>query len=196
VRALLFLHGHDDTADRWKAAAEAMAPGGWIVERPTGPFPTKTGASWFGSGTDGLPRPAEVRTGLDALAASIRSTATRLGATPADLALVGFSQGAALALLHALTPGTEPVGAVAAVAGWLPDVDGIAPDLDRLGTARLLLAHGRGDEVVPYPLGRSVARLLERRGHAVRFVERDAGHTPDPFSGDVRAWLDALSATA
>ena len=42
----------------------------------------------------------------------------------------------------------------------------------------MLIAHGRDDDVVPFPLGRSVARLLERQGHTVTFVARDTGHDP------------------
>jgi phospholipase/carboxylesterase len=190
-RVVVFLHGHDDDAGRWAAAAGAMAPPGCAVERPTGPVATPAGAAWFGSGDDGLPRTAEVRAALDEVDGHLRGAAERHRAAPAEIALVGFSQGAAVALLHALTPGAVPVGAVAAVSGWLPDVDGLAPDLDRPGTGRVLVAHGTDDDVVPLPLGRSVARLLERRGHDVTFVERGAGHDPGPFAADVRAWLSS-----
>jgi predicted esterase len=188
--ALVFLHGHDDGPDRWKAAAEAMAPDGWAVERPSAPMPTGGDrASWFGADDDGLPVAAQVHAALDAVAGHVASAAERHGLTAAGVVLAGFSQGGALALLHAVRAADPPLAAVVAVSAWLPDVEGLAPGGGPLGADRLLIAHGTGDDVVPLPLGRSVARLLERRGHDVTFIERDAGHDPGPFAPDVRAWL-------
>jgi phospholipase/carboxylesterase len=193
-KVLVFLHGYDDDADRWRPAAEAMAPAGCVVERPTGPVRTPTGAAWFGDDGDGLPLPGEVRAALDAVAGHVRAAAGRHGAAPAEVALAGFSQGAAVALLYALhpdLPASDAPGAVVAVSGWLPEVDGIPPPDGVPRRTRLLVAHGTDDDVVPLPLGRSVARLLERRGHDITFVEREAGHDPDPFAADVRDWLGA-----
>jgi predicted esterase len=199
LKVLVFLHGHDDDASTWRAAAEAMAPAGCIVERPTGPRTTATGASWFGTDRDGMPIAAEVHRALDAVADHLRAAARRHGATPGETVLAGFSQGAALALLHALRPPVAggddhtnragPLGAVVAVSGWLPEVGGIPATVDRPGAARLLVAHGTDDDVVPLLLGRSVARLLERQGHDVTFVERATGHDPGPFAPAVREWL-------
>jgi predicted esterase len=189
---LVFLHGHDDSAERWRAAAEAMAPAGWAVERPTGPRPAPGGASWFGSDDDGLPDAGQVHAALDAVAAHVRAAAERHGTGIGAVTLAGFSQGAALALLLALrSPGTDQLAAVVAVSGWLPDVEGIAPVTDRLAARRVLIAHGTDDDVVPFPLGRSVARLLQRQGHDVTTVEHDTGHDPTPFAGDIRDWLDS-----
>jgi phospholipase/carboxylesterase len=191
VRALIFLHGHDDDADRWVTAATAMTPTGWVLDRPTGPVPTGAGrAAWFETGEHGQIDPSAGRAALDAVASHVSATAGRLGVTSAEVALVGFSQGAAVALLHALTPGTEPLAATVAIAGWLPEIDGWSPALDG-PVGRLLIAHGADDEVVPLPLGRSVARLLDRQGHDVTFVEREVSHEPDPFAEDIRTWLTA-----
>jgi phospholipase/carboxylesterase len=195
---LVFLHGHDDDADRWRAAAEAMAPTGWAVERPTGPVAVATGdgRAWFGADDDGVPDPDGVHAALAAVDRLVREAAARHGATPAQTALVGFSQGGAVALLHYLGPSGPDgpaAGAVVAVSAWLPDVEGRSPLAAVPGATRLLIAHGSDDETVPLPLGRSVARLLERQGHAVTFVEHDTGHDPMPFAADVRAWLSPPS---
>jgi phospholipase/carboxylesterase len=197
-RVIVFLHGYDDDAGTWAAAAATMAPDGWTVVRPTGPFATPAGRhSWFGADENGVPRPDEVRTALAAVAGHVRAAAADRGGPAGDVVLAGFSQGAALALLYALAddgegPGGRPrPAAVVAVAGWLPDVDGVPATGATLATDRLLIAHGRNDEVVPFPLGRSVARLLERQGHAVTFVAEDAEHDPAPLAPAVRAWLAA-----
>jgi phospholipase/carboxylesterase len=189
LSVLVFLHGHDDDADRWRTAAEAMAPDGWVVERPTGPLAGPGGASWFGHDDDGLPVPGQVHAALDAVAGQVRAAADRRGVTPADVVLAGFSQGGAVALLHALRPADPPLAAVVAIAAWLPDVEGLVPGPGPLGTDRLLIAHGAEDDVVPLPMGRSVARLLQRFGHDVTFVEGPAAHDPGPLAPVVRHWL-------
>jgi phospholipase/carboxylesterase len=196
MSVLLFLHGHDDDAGTWAAAAAAMAPDGWTVIRPTGPRATATGRrSWFGADDDGVPRADEVRAALADVAGHLRAAAADHRVGPERVVLAGFSQGAALALLYVLAddaglPADRPrPGAAVAVAGWLPDVDGLAATGATLATDRLLMAHGRDDEVVPFPLGRSVARLLERQGHTVAFVAGEGGHDPAPLASAVRAWL-------
>ena len=185
----VFLHGHDDTPERWGAVAEAMAPAGWLVERPRGPVATDGGAAWFGADEHGAPVPAQVHAALDEVGGHLRDARRHHGVDADRVVLAGFSQGGAMALLHAVRAGAEPVAAVVAVAGWLPDVEGVDPMVERLSAARVLVAHGGDDEDVPLLLGRAAARLLERQGHDVTFVERDADHDPTPFAADVRAWL-------
>jgi predicted esterase len=45
----------------------------------------------------------------------------------------------------------------------------------------VVLVHGEADEVVPVAQGRSAARVLERAGIDVTFVERDTGHVLAPL---------------
>ena len=195
IRAVVFLHGYDDDADSWAEVATALAPDGAVVHRPGGPIRTAHKAAWFETADDGTPDAGQIAGSLVIVEDELRKVAARHDLAPAEIALVGFSQGAALALLWALGRRSvaqdaidAPIGAVVALAGWLPDVPGI--DIDPAPhAARVLIGHGIDDEVVPFPLGRSVFRMLERSGVDVHFVEHDVAHTPDPFAADVRAWL-------
>jgi predicted esterase len=184
---LILLHGDDDDPGAFLAPARRMAPDGFDVIVPEGPVRQGSRASWWETDEHGAPDHRQVATSValvDDLVAS--------NADDGAVVLAGFSQGAALALLWALrgdAPAGAPVDGLAAVAGWLPTVDGIDVAPASCRAERVLIAHGADDDVVPLPLGRSVARLLERHHHEVRFVERDVRHVLDPWVDDVRAWL-------
>lgn len=182
------LHGHaDDPADLAGAVADLATGSDRVLVAPTGPVVLADGTrAWFAEGDDG-----EGARLLDHLGAVLDEAAQAHGADPTQAVLVGFSQGAAAALTAAVAEGGPRLGAVAAVAGWLPDLDGVAwaprPDVP------VLLVHGTDDEVVPLPLGRSAARYLERSGAPVTWREHEAGHRlTAPMVADVATWLHGL----
>ena len=84
--------------------------------------------------------------------------------------VLGFSQGAAMALEVALP---RPVAAVIACSGyphpdWQPQQN---------TTAKLLLLHGRDDEVVPVAAQQAIATALEGSGVALTARTLAGGHT-------------------
>jgi phospholipase/carboxylesterase len=123
----------------------------------------------------------------------VRQAATAHNIDATRIYLVGFSQGATMAALTALShPG------LAAAVGLL---SGIVPTslLDELpasaapGDARsapFFVAHGRGDSVVPVAHGRATRALLEEQGLSVSYHEYDMGHAiNDACLRDLAAWL-------
>ncbi len=196
--AVIVLHGHDDDPAAFVGPATAIAPPGWQVVVPTGPVEIGAGRAWFSSDEQGAADGGQVETSLaliDALIDGLVAT----GVDPPRISLVGYSQGAALALLWALR--TRPramgpdrsIGALAVVAGWLPTIDGIDVDPAACRAARVFVGHGADDQVVPLPAGRSVARLLERHATPVTFVELEVDHTLAPFLDELEAWLAITS---
>jgi predicted esterase len=187
-RLLVGLHGYDDDPTALMAQLRALDDAGTFgVIVPVAPTTTTSGgAAWFPSSPGDIGPPL-VET-LDALRASV----VELRATSDEIVVVGYSQGAAVALALALgtTTGWRP-NAVVALAAWLPN----EPDLewDFAGAARrglrALLVHGTNDDVVPVEQGRSVRRLLERRGVDVGWNEIDAGHALGPLAEAARPWL-------
>ena len=103
--------------------------------------------------------------------------------------LVGFSQGAMLALDVALAA-DPPVQRVAALSGTLL-VDSL-PAL-RAGTTAppsVFVAHGRDDRVLPFAAGSAIPTLLSAHGYPVKFFPFDGGHQiPAAVVSELRSFL-------
>lgn len=107
----------------------------------------------------------------------IIDSAAEVGIHPAQVAVVGFSQGACLALEY-LARGSRPVGAVAAFAGGLIGEPG-APRLPipNLQGASVFLGVGDADDHIPDSLTAESARLLADAGATVDYrVYPGVGH--------------------
>jgi phospholipase/carboxylesterase len=192
---VVFLHGYDDDPEVFDAVvASALPRQGFAVVTPRGPIETAPGrAAWFSSDADGLVA-AEVDRALAEVDDIVTAAAEDHDLTRDRIIVGGFSQGASLALAW-LLDGARPsagIGGVISIAGWIPDSHGLTIDPSRGAALDVFAGHGADDEVVPLPLGRSAARLLERNGATVEFVEHDVGHKAGPFVDDLRDWLRAL----
>jgi phospholipase/carboxylesterase len=92
-------------------------------------------------------------------------------------ALVGFSQGGALAL-HAGLQLHGEVDAVVAFAGALPIPEKIPPAGP--GAPRVFLGHGRLDRIVPYAFGYESYQALKALGYDVEWHSYWCGHVLPP----------------
>lgn len=160
---LVVLHGHDDDPATTRGWGRELAGEDELVVA-NGPVPLGSGRrAWFGEG-----RPGELDALCDALDEQVGATSER------PVVLAGWSQGAAAALAYAMRGEVTGISGVIAIAGWLPDLEGLhwKPST----SVRVLALHGSDDEVVPVMAGRSAARFLERSGVEVTWHEFDAGH--------------------
>ncbi|MGO8672585.1 MAG: alpha/beta hydrolase [Capsulimonadaceae bacterium] len=109
---------------------------------------------------------------------------------PARVFLMGFSQGAMLALAVALSGSTRIGGCVAMSGRFLPDV---IPD-EPAALPPIFVTHGTSDEVVPIASGRQVRDYLLAKHPAAAYREYPMGHQVSSESlADVASWLkDAL----
>lgn len=108
----------------------------------------------------------------------IVDAATEQGIHPAQIAIVGFSQGACLALEY-VARGSRAVGAVAGFAGGLIGEPGAPrlPVADLAGT-EIFLGVGDRDDHIPAAQAEETARLLADAGAEVDFrVYPGVGHT-------------------
>jgi phospholipase/carboxylesterase len=128
-----------------------------------------------------------------AVAGLLPELAERHGTDPARTLLLGFSQGAAIALAVALTR-PDLVRAVVVHSGRLfPDLAARAAPREALARLDALVLHGVDDPVVPVERGREIRDFLEPLlGGRMVYAEHDAGHeiTPRSFD-DVARWLKA-----
>jgi phospholipase/carboxylesterase len=194
---LVFLHGHDDAPDPYLAQLPALLPPGFSAVVPRGPLQGEGDtAGWFDR-IDGEPNPVEVGTALEAITAIVDHESARTGIPVDHIVLGGFSQGAAMALAWALRddPPAPPIAGLMIISGWLPDVDGLSFDLGRAVGLPIFVGHGDDDEVVPPPLGGSVARALTRQGALVTFFRHDGAHDAGPAISEARDWLTTFTVT-
>ena len=145
--------------------------------------------AWFnlGQGPRGISfDPEEAREGLKAAVAAVEEVARE---SPRPI-LLGFSQGAAMALGVALMRPDLPA-AVLSLSGVPPVLEprDLAP-AEKLQKFPVFAAHGEHDPLLPIDLGRTTRRELERLGLAVDWHEYPMGHMVVPEEiDDAREWL-------
>lgn len=147
---------------------------------PSAPHPHDAGdlhcRQWF-SETDITEqnRPARVAASIPVLATLIRQAQDRLKVLPPDTALIGFSQGATLAL-EFIAAHDGAAGRVLAFSGRYATLPDKAPEL----TTHHLL-HGEADDVIPVALAHAAyERLSSLRGDVTIDLASGVGHELHP----------------
>ena len=133
---------------------------------------------------------ATLRASLDALAEFLD---TVKGAYPVDLervVLLGFSQGAVMALgAQALRP--DSVAGVIALSGYFPIE--VESEADSLVGRPAFVAHGVYDDIIPVEAGRRTRDLLDRHGVDQTYREYRMAHQVSAEEmAEARAWLNHL----
>ena len=93
--------------------------------------------------------------------------------------LGGFSQGAVMSYALGLGQGRPRPGALLALSGFVPVVDGWEPDLAP-PLPPLAIAHGAHDPVIPVEFGRRARALLEEAGAEPLYREFAGGALDRP----------------
>jgi phospholipase/carboxylesterase len=110
---------------------------------------------------------------------------------PDSIALVGFSQGAMLALDVALAA-DPPVDRVAVLSGVLLADALPALHVKKPALPAVFVSHGRSDPVLPFAGGASIETVLAPYGYQVKFVPFEGGHQiPRTVVEQLRAFLFA-----
>lgn len=136
---------------------------------------------------------AQAEQSREALCALLPELTARHRTDPARTFLLGFSQGAAMALAVALTRPDLVRGAVVHSGRVLPGLEARIAPPEALARLELLVLHGLQDEVLPVERGREIRELLAPRlGERLTYREHDAGHFVTQASlADAAAWLAA-----
>lgn len=126
---------------------------------------------------------------ISAIQALIANEETR-GVPSERIFLAGFSQGAVIALMTALTFPQKLAGVIA-LSGYLPFVGSFFTQLTAINkNIPILLAHGTNDNVVPFFLGKATQNTLMKYDYAVEWHEYTMPHSVCPEEiADISQWL-------
>lgn len=185
-RALFLLfHGVGATPEGLVPLGRRLArefPEAMVVSVP-GPDRSDLGAGlqWFSvRGVTEANRPERVAATLERFLATVRHWQERAGVDSAATTLVGFSQGAIMALEAALAP-QPPAARVVSLSGRFSELPQQAP-----AGVRLHFIHGDADPVIPAAHAQQGARQLQALGAEVTLdVVPGLGHGVDRTAEDL-----------
>lgn len=188
----MLLHGWGADADDLLDLADLLVDSDTSVValRAPGEHPSGMGRQWYDLQQSGWP---ELPGALDSLRERLEGLGEELplGRT----VLLGFSQGAAMALDVSCSGAGLAVAGVVACSGY-PHPEWQPGGGNRQGFP-VLLTHGQQDQVVPYAASVELARLLRAGGHGVELLGFPGGHTintaliPSIRSAITDAWMEA-----
>jgi len=192
---LLVLH-HGRGADEHDllGLADVLDPGRRLhVVTPGGPLrlPGWSGRHWYVVPRVGYPDSETFRAAHAALAAFYDELWASTGLGPERTVLGGFSMGSVMSYALGLDPGRPVTAGILAFSGFIPTVEGWAPEA---AGRRAFIAHGRQDPIMDVAFARTARAALEAGGAEVEYHESDAAHHIDPeHLRAATAWLRGRS---
>ncbi len=197
---LVLLHGIGADEDDLLPLVPLLDPR-FLVISARAPHPEPPGHRWYAiDWTTSPPRAdaAELVASRDLLARFAEEAIAEHGADPTRVFLLGFSQGAIMALALLLAR-PDLVRGVVAHSGRLARIAGGDATAENLARAEVLLLHGEEDPVIPATEGRKAYQVLaSRMGPRVAFVGFPGlGHgISQESTGAAARWLTARIDTA
>jgi phospholipase/carboxylesterase len=170
----LLLHGWTgDETSMWVFVTRL--PKEAIIVTPRGLFPTlSSGFSWHLDSEKRWPQASDFNTAMEKIVDLLSPRYFPTGDF-SKLNLLGFSQGAALALTLLLTyPGR--LQSVAGLSGFLPEGAMRLTQNHSIRGKNVFMAHGTQDKLVSVERARQAVGLLESAGARVTYCEDDVGH--------------------
>jgi phospholipase/carboxylesterase len=193
---LVLLHGVGADENDLLPLAGALDPR-FLSASVRAPYPAMPmGHAWYAIDWSTSPPAGDLlqaEASREALCALLPELAARHRTDPARTFLLGFSQGAAMALAVTLTRPDLVRGAVLHSGRVLPGLEARAAPAEALAALEVLVVHGVHDDVLPVENGRQIRDLLAPRlGDRLSYREHDAGHfVTEATLDDAARWLAA-----
>jgi phospholipase/carboxylesterase len=192
--ALVLFHGRATDENDLFPLLDALDPSRRLLGvTPRGPLSLPPGgAHWYAVREIGYPDPATFLGTVEACGAWLDALAEETGIPPERTVLGGFSQGAVMTYALGLATGRPRPAALIALSGFIPTVEGLTLDLERLPRPPVAIGHGVLDRVISVEWGRRVRSLLEGAGFDVLYREYPLPHAVDPsFVAELVPWVRA-----
>ncbi len=164
------------------------------VVSPAGPLeiPGFPGRHWYVVPRVGYPDPATFAEAYRQLCGFHDDLWATTGIPPEKTVLGGFSMGAVMSYATGLGEGRPVPAGILALSGFVPTVDGWAPELASRQGLPVFVAHGSQDPVIPVEFARQARDLLEAGGQEVTYEESGAAHHVEPAQVPaIVEWLKA-----
>jgi phospholipase/carboxylesterase len=185
-------HGRGSDEEDLLPLADALDPHQRLhVVTPRAPLSLSGGPGyhWYLVPRVGYPDPDSFAAAYRALALFHDELWNRFELGPERTVLGGFSMGSVMSYSLGLGPDRPAPAGILAFSGFVPTVDGWAPQIPR--STKAFIAHGRSDPIMGVEFARAARRLLEDAGMEVEYRESEVGHTIDPGSITAAAsWLE------
>ena len=98
------------------------------------------------------------------------------GYSPSKIFLIGFSQGACLAIDFALRLQFS-IGGIVAIAGFIKFKERFLSEAsNESGDTPILLMHGKQDDIIPIKAGETAYNILLEKGNPIHFERYNAKH--------------------
>ena len=183
TKAIIGLHGWTGDEHVFEPVAKMMNidDAQWFFPRAPYKADSGKGYSWF-SGTDETGWDIEkTRIGIHQLLADVRSN----GFSPKNIFLIGFSQGASLAMEIALRL-PFAIGGIVPIAGFIKFRDTLSNEATKESKATpVLLLHGSQDEIIHVIASEKAHDFFKERGNPVYFKRYDGGHKIPKRTGPI-----------
>ena len=162
------------------------------VASPRAPLelPGWPGFHWYVVPRVGFPDPETFRAAHAQLAAFHDELWERTGVEPARTVLGGFSMGTVMSYALGLDGSRPRPAGILAFSGFIPTVEGWAPDLEGRRGLPVFIRHAVNDPIMDIAFGRQARETLEAGGLDVDYREHERGHSIDPADVPAAtAWL-------
>ena len=179
--ALILLHGRGADEHDLHGLLDALDPARRLAGvTPGGPLTGGglSGRHWYLVERVGYPHAESFAAAYAALAEWADGWLAEQGLGWEQTVIGGFSMGAVMSYATSLGPGRPRPAGVIALSGFVPTVEGWAPEVTP--GLPVLHHHGTNDPVISVEFGRAAARLLHDGGAAIEYLESDAGHWVPP----------------
>jgi len=188
--AVVLVHGWGGDETRMWVFKQVIS-GRTAIITPRAPIELEQGGYvWFDyAGERTRPDPDSLAENVGRLKQFVRSLPDLYPIDPARLALLGFSQGAAMVnILVSQAP--ELAAGAASLSGFFPTGPEQPAPTGRLAGRPIFIAHGVRDDIVPLSAARHTRAVYTRLGAAVTYGEYSVGHKANtPELNDLKEWL-------